>query len=268
MAALPTLPILRTLGGCGGTIVSKCLGAMEGTVLLSESSPFTARLFDHRLNPLAMLRRHAPEDIPPAFVACDAEALANPEVYGNFVGELQGRLAARKRRLVIRDYGYGDFIGRPFVTQAANRSSLDEALRGRFNLREVYLVRHPIDQYLSLRGHKAVRRNVDARTFMEGVVRATAAYKNSTVIRFEDFLQDPDAILRRMTEALGLPFDPQYPRRMGTAAPMLTGHARGARAAEIKAPKHKLRHWYMRCIYAKRPLCQMALASLGYGGRG
>jgi hypothetical protein len=37
--------IVHTLGGCGGTLLSRCIGVLPGVVLLSEINPASVKLF-------------------------------------------------------------------------------------------------------------------------------------------------------------------------------------------------------------------------------
>src|SRR5450432_2552455 len=39
------LRIIHTLGGCGGTLLSRCIGVLPGVALLSEVNPASVKLF-------------------------------------------------------------------------------------------------------------------------------------------------------------------------------------------------------------------------------
>jgi len=39
--------IVHSIGGCGGTVLSRCLGILPGVVLFSEINPLSVKLFPH-----------------------------------------------------------------------------------------------------------------------------------------------------------------------------------------------------------------------------
>jgi|HubBroStandDraft_6_1064221.scaffolds.fasta_scaffold1880877_2 hypothetical protein len=53
---VPCLPVIRTLGGCGGTLLARLFGALPGTVVLSETNPRSAALYGGALNPIRQIQ--------------------------------------------------------------------------------------------------------------------------------------------------------------------------------------------------------------------
>ena len=133
----PSIRVFTGLARAGGTLVSRCLGAMDNIVLLSEIHPHGTHMF----NPLAQ--------------AHDWYGLVKPEETRrqyDFIESIQlieQRCRTAGKTLVIRDWAHLDFIGRPFVNNPPYKLLLTEALAPVFDIVQFALVRHPIDQWVS-----------------------------------------------------------------------------------------------------------------------
>jgi hypothetical protein len=80
------------------------------------------------------------------------------------------RCEAAGKRLVIRDWSHLDFMGVPFV-RPTFRLTTAECLQGRFDLRQAALVRHPVDQLLSLSKLGVVQGKIVVPELLEGYRR-------------------------------------------------------------------------------------------------
>jgi len=140
----PALPILHHMARSGGTIISRCIGCMQGIVLLSEIHPFG---YERRyINPLAQAHEWygllTPEDV---------SLVLSRELYpfAEGIALIRERCEERGLTLVIRDWSHIDFTGWPHNPAPAFRLSTAQALTGRFKVVSAATVRHPIDQWLS-----------------------------------------------------------------------------------------------------------------------
>jgi hypothetical protein len=201
------LPVIRTLGGCGGTLVSRLFAALPHVIVLSETNPRSANLFGGHLNPLAQLRRWHPSLLEDVADYDEAE-IGHPPRFGEMLERLLVTAARLGRRIVLRDFNYVDFIGTPFLWPVAADSSLDAALEGRFRARSLYLVRHPADQLASLRSHAAIGRVLSAERFVSGAIAFVDASGGAPLFRYEALVQEPSAVFHAMCDALGVPFAP------------------------------------------------------------
>jgi hypothetical protein len=211
---LPALPVIRTLGGCGGTLVSRLFGALPRVVVLSETNPRSANLFNGHLNPLRQLRKWHPMLLEDIADFDDAE-IGYPPRFGAM---LEGLYATARRHdccLILRDFNYVDFIGAPFLWPFAADFSLDAALVGRFTPRALYLVRHPADQLASLRTHSAISHVLTAERFIAGVSSFLDARGETPLFHYEALVGTPEKVFRAMCEAFDIAF----------AAEALTGFA-------------------------------------------
>ncbi|HEV2441394.1 MAG TPA: hypothetical protein VGT07_02635 [Steroidobacteraceae bacterium] len=207
-ASSPDLPVIRTLGGCGGTLVSRLFGALPRTVVLSETNPRSVHLFGGTLNPLRQLRQWRPELLEEVADFDDAE-IGYPPAFGRMLQGLAATIARQDHRLIVRDFNYADFIGVPFIWPPPGDFSLDAALADRFTPRAIYLVRHPVDQLASLRTHRSLERVLSAEQFVAGAQAFLDARGGAPLFRYEDLTEAPETTFHAMCEALGVAHAPE-----------------------------------------------------------
>lgn len=194
----PPIRILSNLARAGGTLVSRCLGAMDSIVLLSEIHPVGTQIF----NPLA--QAHDWYDL-----------VTSDEAGGqlDFIDALQlieQRCRASGRMLVIRDWAHLDFIGRPFIKSPAYRLQLTEALEAGFNVLQFALVRHPVDQWVSTSSLNIMQGQLELDTFLTGYRRFAEQAVKTGFMRFEDFTREPREQMHRLCQHLETDFDPGF----------------------------------------------------------
>jgi hypothetical protein len=191
----PPIRILSNLARAGGTLVSRCLGAMDNIALLSEIHPLGTHIF----NPLAQ--------------AQDWHNLMQPEDSSrqyNFIETIQlieQRCRASGRTLVIRDWAHLDFIGVPFLERPSYHNQLNEALTSIFDVMQYSLVRHPADQWLSTARLKVMEGHLDLDAFLAGYQKFAEQAAASGFMRYEDFTREPVAQMERLCRHLQLDFD-------------------------------------------------------------
>lgn len=186
----------------GGTLIAKCLATQPNVVLLSEIDP---------LSPLAQPKKHVPQPFAPSDIIYAMRNGLRPSdektvlaVFGAAITELHRQLEAQGRYLILRDHAHSQFC-----TSAAHdqRPSLREMLLERLPVRSAVTVRHPIDSFMSLRRNGWV--HFSPATLEEYCQRYLAfldRHEGLPVLRYEDFVEEPDAVLERLCTALELPF--------------------------------------------------------------
>lgn len=227
--------VLKSLGGCGGTIVSRCLAA-AGFQVLSEVNPRCAGLFGAALNPLTQVRGNSALPLPAGWRDVDTHALGDPLVFGRFVAEFSDCI---DRRVVIRDYSFVDYIGTPFIWPMPSVASLTPALRPFGQARVALLVRHPADCYKSLLGHIPLA-TLGAEAFVAGHLAMYDDNPAGVRVRFEDFIADPEVTMEALCHAMALPFEAAW-RDGLTDAPRLTGNSRALDAVAIEPVSRRRR---------------------------
>jgi FkbM family methyltransferase len=199
----PSIRILHNLARSGGTLVSKCLGCMKGTVLLSEIHP----LGTHIWNPIPQAREWhnllTPEDI----------RYFNARKRVDFIDVIrliEARCAGTGQKLIIRDWAYLDFMGVPFLEEPGYRMLLVEELAPAFKFIQFGFVRHPIDQWLSLLKLRAIRENLSLEAFLRGCFLFAEEVAGIGYIRYEDLTRQPTEQMKILCEKLQLDFDKDF----------------------------------------------------------
>lgn len=196
--------IVRSMARSGGTLVGKCIGSMEGVVLLSEIHPAELRV----TNPMMQAQQW--------FGLIDKGDLAKwktrPPSVLQFVSLCDTRARAQGKTLVLRDWSHMDYIGVPYGMPGYG-FALGETLGSVFDLRVSVTTRHPLDQYLSLQGLPVVARALGLDAYCTGCARFAEYASEHGFHRYEDFTREPDRVLRAICEELGIGFDPGYADR-------------------------------------------------------
>jgi hypothetical protein len=212
----------------GGTLMSKALFALPNTVVLSEIDP---------LSKLTLTTSgrvpFAPTDLIHA-LRHSVRAVEDATLIATFLEGLSAAKAGLEksgRHLVLRDHAHSQFCQAGVDFDA--RPTLHEMLAGRFDLRSILTVRHPLDSYLALTSNKWV--HFTPPTLEEYARRYLAfldRHAGVTVVSYEEFTTAPEAVLRRMCAVLELNFSPLATALIG--AVRMTGDS-GRRSERIGA---------------------------------
>lgn len=202
-AVPPDAPVrsLHHFACSGGTLISKAVALMPNVTLLSEIDPLSPMTQSHRSR-LAF----APSDL--IYAARTAlRPVGNATITAMFdaaIGALYRALSDRGRHLVLRDHAHSQFCT---AVDFDDRPTLREILRHQFDLRSVVTVRHPLESYLSL--HKNGWASFSPSGLEEYCRRYMAfldRHAELPLFRYEDFVADPEPVLREICAALDLPF--------------------------------------------------------------
>ncbi len=217
----PPIRILHQMARSGGTVISRCIGAMRDVVLLSEIHPDAF----HHYHPLSQAA-----DWYQLFSAEEVSEIVRVADPLNTIRIIAGRCAELGQHLVIREWSHWDYIGTPYC-RPAFRSTLSEILAPHFELRRIATVRHPLDQWLSLTRLFPAMGELDLSKTMRGC-RAFAKMADAVGFhRYEDFVADPDRGLSLICEQIKLPFDASY-RNAWQTNDKVTGDIHGNRAGD------------------------------------
>ncbi|MCB9960181.1 MAG: sulfotransferase [Rhodospirillaceae bacterium] len=207
----PIVRVLHNLARSGGTVISKCLGAMPGVYLLSEVHPHAEHV--------AAAYRPMTAKLDPRYQAWTWYRLAagtlqladtSPsERFVEIVGAIEVELAERGGTLLIRDWSHLDFTAAPFLDSATFTLTTADVLATRFDVVQTTTVRHPIDQWCSL--HRlTVMQDLSLDTYLHGYLAFAERCAAIGFVRYEDFTAAPDAHLKTLCDRLQIPFDPGY----------------------------------------------------------
>lgn len=188
----------------GGTLISKALSALPNVFLLSE------------LDPLSVMTPSTAKKMP--FLPTDLIfALRNGirpveddvviDAFSASVAAAAEGVARRGQKLILRDHAHSQFC-RDEV-DFDTRPTLREMLLDRDELLSVVTVRHPLDSFLSVTLYNWV-------SFSPGTLDAYALrylafldrYADVPLVRYEDFVADPQTVLEQLAGLLNLGMSP------------------------------------------------------------
>ena len=203
-ARIPEAEPIRTIHhmACtGGTLISKCLAVMPNVALLSEIDPLSRITLSEDGH-----RKFAPTEV--IYAARTAlrpiDDAATERVFAASVEALHRVLCERGQRLVMRDHVHSQFCTQVDFEQ---RPTVREMLAKDHRILSVVTVRHPLDSFLSLRRNQWT--HFTPYTIEEYARRYRAfldRHDGLRIFRYEDFITDPDGVLREMCMELALRF--------------------------------------------------------------
>ena len=192
--------VIHHMACSGGTLISKCLAAMPNVVLLSEIDPLSRML----------LTRHPPLFMPTDLIHGARVALRPVDdntaqaVFHAGLEALHSQLGEAGQHLILRDHAHSQFCS---DTAPEQRPTLREMLCAAGPAYGVVTVRHPLDCYLSLIKNKW--KSFTPFTLNEYARRHIAfldRHADLELYRYEDFIDNPDAVLAQICAALDVPF--------------------------------------------------------------
>jgi len=130
--------------------------------------------------------------------------------FADAINLIQLRCNERGDNLVIRDWGYLDFMAVPFLERAGYHSLLADVLGSSFELKMISLVRHPIDQWLSLSKLPVVQGKLSLEMYLRGYLRFAEQSVCTGFVRYEDFVREPVWQMKVICEKLSVPFDESF----------------------------------------------------------
>lgn len=259
----PTVRIIHHLARAGGTLISRCLGSMQHVMLLSEIHPMGVDLYSPTHNPLAQAQRWFGlftdndiaifQKIPTMNFATAIELIAR-------------KCNERNRVLVLRDWTHLDFTAVPFYSVPCYRLTTAEALCERFTVIQTTTVRHPIDQWLSLSKLLAViKGQLSLENFLHGYRLFAEHCARIGFVRYEDFVNAPEAKTRELCERLNMQYDGGFLARWSSYN-NITGETGSMSRAhtEIKALSRQAIDSELLEQFERNPDYQASLVLLGY----
>lgn len=225
-----TIRLIQHLSCTGGSIICKSLASMPNVLLLSEVNPLSELLFnsqDKKFAPtdLAYLARLARvpqwnELSEKLFKAEIREIVNHAQLYGKYV--------------FVREHSHSDFL----VGETPKRAStVRRLLREDYPVLPILTVRHPVDSYLSMLRNGWV--GFAPGTFDEYCRRYLLFLEHNHDVprhKYEDFVRDPKAELKKMSENLKLPYQGDFEDTLDLVT--LTGDSGRSASVISKRDRH------------------------------
>ncbi|MBE9525221.1 MAG: hypothetical protein IMY76_08980 [Chloroflexi bacterium] len=248
--------ILSNLARTGGTLISKCIGSMDGIVLLSEIHPLDSKFHDPRIQAQSWYGLLHPDEI-----------LDRQLDFIDTIQLIEQRCTEQGKTLLIRDWAHLDFIGVPFIARPACKLLLTDALKQAFSIIQCALVRHPVDLWLSTARLAIMQGKLELEPFLSGYRRFAEESVRTGFIRYEDFTREPETEMRKLCERLALDFDSRFTDRWPNNHHVtgdMSGTSRGSGLREIRPlPEQQIEQSLLRRFRENRDY-QQAIALLGY----
>ena len=190
----------------GGTVLSKCISAMPNTFLMSEVHPTTTltinpSAIEFRPTDVTSLARYA--NLPRMDELAEKMFLSQIDVANE-------HLNAMSSKLVLREHTHSDYcLGNEGAI--ANEPVLVKLFKERYSHRKLATVRNPIDSFMSLRSNGWI--HFSPPTFDEYCERLLAFlghFKESEIVRYEDFVAQPKIVMEQITEILDIEYSPYF----------------------------------------------------------
>lgn len=215
----PEVRLIHHLPCSGGTIITRCLDALEQTAIISEVHPEMG--MRRRVHPLKQLQA--------AYGLIDQSDLDHA-----FVEEI--RLAAQRcvERgffLIVRDHAAADFLAERFEHLRTHTVLADH-----FDLIPVFTVRHPIDTWLGMRAQGWIEMPI--AQYAQRFLRFARLACETGYERYEDFVRRPEVVVEALCRRLRLPFEEDFMSRLESAGKHLTG-ASGRQLTTTIGPRQR-----------------------------
>jgi protein O-GlcNAc transferase len=228
------LRMIHNMARSGSTLICKCLGCMEGVVLLSELHPRVWNTF----NPL----KQAEEWFGLLTLNEVVELQKQGAVYyTNAIALIEQRCRMRGVTLVLRDWAHLDYTGVPYVTTPGYRPLLFTELAESFDIIRISTTRDPVTQWQSLVDLAPMQKPLQSGAF--GLDQFLVGYRKyaelcveTGFVRYEDFLRKPDLAMRKLCEHLQIKFDPGFIKKWFAYKTITGDNANPRFSNKIKMP--------------------------------
>ncbi|MCF6430586.1 sulfotransferase [Leisingera sp. MMG026] len=204
LAGRPQRTVLRTVHhfACtGGTLISKCIAAMPCTRLLSEVDPLSGLTHKNSFLPADLIGLAKLGSSPPG-----QDTLLR--IFRAGLAALAEDTRAEGRDLILRDHAHSHFC---CGSKIPERPSLLQMLEGNYRLLSLVSVRHPLDSYLSLLRRKWVHwQPAGLEEYARRYLAFLDLYAGAELLRYEDFLAEPEMCMQQICSILDLAFNPGF----------------------------------------------------------
>ncbi len=196
----PIIRIIHNLARSGGTLLSKCLGSMKTVALLSEIHPKAQKAVS--FNAIKQAQKWLNFDPNHPWQASDFVAS---------IKAIEQHCSQQKISLLLRDWSHIDYLGVPVTTEPDNQAALLNTLKNDFHIQHIQLIRNPIDTWLSTRRLNLIKTaKISSTDFIQAYLNYLDQTSTDFQLLYEDFLIEPDNMLKQACIHLKIKYDPDY----------------------------------------------------------
>lgn len=229
--------IVHNLPRSGGTIISKTISSQKNVILLSEIHPEGSkvrkmmRVNDELGDPLYQFQAWYKLFSEKEYCKIKSSNL-------NFLEKIKiiyEKTKEQNKILIIRDWSFIDYFGVPFVTPEYKNSIL-EILQKEFEIKNIFLVRDPLETFLSCMKLPFFSSNYTFDMFLNGYDLFINNIKKNNIIKFEKFVLDPNKNIKKISRILDFQFDENYKERFKETN--ITGDIDASKASMVYIKKN------------------------------
>ncbi len=196
-----TIGTIHHLSCSGGSVMSKCLASMQDVVLLSEIHPCSSGGI--RWNPFDPLQHF--QASYPEYCYTHREDLK--KIFWERISWVSEKCRKNNLFLILRDHSHWDFLLNGCVDSPPLLSFLSEL----FITKPMVTLRNPIDSYLSLKANPIFPTDVKTfDTYCQRITIFLEKYHFAKVFLYEDFVKNPDSVLKQMCDVYGIEYNPAW----------------------------------------------------------
>jgi protein O-GlcNAc transferase len=198
----PTLRILHSLGNYSFVQFCKCLGAMGEICMLNDLHPLGTSMFPPLLMGQERYKFFSDEEW---------KIVSRKKVeFKDTIARLLTRVEERGKELVITDWCHLDYVAQPYLPAPNFQLATTTDLKDMYDLKEIFVMRHPMSQWATYCRETNVDVHITVEEFLRGFRHMAERALEGNMIRCEDFVENPDDVLRSACEHLELPFSLDY----------------------------------------------------------
>ncbi len=213
---MDTIRIIHNLQRSGGTIISKSVSAQKDIILLSEIHPDGPKIMEKMgaepkyADPLYQFQSF--------YKLFNSDELKNiRETKLNFLEKIKiinKKAKDQNKILIIRDWSFVDYFGKPFI-EPTKKNVLFEILSKDFEIKNIFIIRDPLENYISCcRKLVFFLKNYSFNQFLASYESYIKSIPKGSHINFEEFTENPENILRKISLKLNFNFDKEYLKNM------------------------------------------------------
>jgi hypothetical protein len=135
--------------------------------------------------------------------------------YTKAIMRIEQRCRERGETLILRDWAHLDYTGYPYIAAPGYRPLLYTELAESFDIVRISTTRDPVTQWLSLIQLDVMQKPLRSGVFgpdhfLAGYRKYAELCVETGFIRYEDFVLDPDPVMRKLCDHLQIEFDPDF----------------------------------------------------------
>tara|TARA_Y100000389_G_scaffold113311_1_gene110445 strand:+ start:98 stop:877 length:780 start_codon:yes stop_codon:yes gene_type:complete len=225
MSEKPYIRTIHVLSCSGGTVISKCLSAMEKTIVISEIHPDRLRMGFNPFDPVSLLLTQT---------KLGQNATVRRNIFLKRIKEIFEISKLNNFNLILRDHTHTDYLENKDIEQINSKKSLIDVVRKDFKLLPLLIIRNPLHAYQSLLNNNMRQSTSSFNDYCNRVMLMINTYKNldCSIFKYEDFCLNPDKELDKMCAILKINYLNDYYKRF-SKIPMTGNSGRAVESEKI-----------------------------------